>query len=963
MNTYKQRSLDSSMVLCYILYSFTIILPTSGFSLRNCLVEAPFNYSGDLTIFCYKMGFLTVPSKLPSSVVKLVISFNYISEIKEGDLSSLTRLMYLNVSNNHISHIHEGAFRNSGNLEELNLSRNRLRNVSGSWLWGLHKLSVLRLDGNTIEHIEPKVFTMLEHLQVLNLTNNKLQSMEKLQLAFTSTTLHELYVGMNDFVIFKSSNLSTTALKMLDLSGNPLTKFQIAENIFPALEYLDLSYCGHRGHLDWLIQNVTMLKSVTTLKLDGVHISGDTIAAILGTFKATLNKLRMNNITTIKPEHLFDDACSDALKAVHFGENNISYLTKHMIMPCSLLQQLDLSSNAIHHISQDTFTNFTQLVSLHLQHNRITSLNGAFKGIPVLELLDLSTNKIEKLTCSDFDQLVNLKKLYLYSNKIASVSACLFKDLRNLHDLKLGTNRLMTVTKSFSEVLPNLQYLQLRNNKISTIHRGTFGNLSSLKALDVVDNQISEIEENAFAGLTNLTWLSIASNKLTENTIKNPNIFSGLFKLQELNLYSNYLSFDTQHLQFPPFVHLKSLKTLAINSQRHHGLNFFPSNLLEGLKSLKVFYAGNLNIRYLLPNTFNYTPNLSHLDLTRNMLDNSSLSPQVFHPIPKLTTLILSRSRLQSLDFLIKANLSRLSILRASGNQISSVNKTLIKSIPKLQVLDLQNNTFPCDCTSAWFIDWSLKYNLTQVLYLNQYICHYPSAMRKKSLVDFNTESCMVDYDFICFLCSSLVVLFTVAASFIYNFLKWHLVYTYYLFLALLHDRKRKQRTQQQQFGFQYDAFISYNVHDEPWVMEELLPNLEGKQGWRLCLHHRDFQPGKSITDNIVDGIYNSRKTICVITHNYLRSNWCTQEIQVARFRLFDERKDVLILIFLEDIPTRYISPYYQMKKLVKKQTYLRWPKAGDDTRVFWQKVNMAMETKETPDEERRDLSGHDNGC
>ncbi|KAL7891684.1 hypothetical protein AOLI_G00011600 [Acnodon oligacanthus] len=228
-----------------------------------------------------------------------------------------------------------------------------------------------------------------------------------------------------------------------------------------------------------------------------------------------------------------------------------------------------------------------------------------------------------------------------------------------------------------------------------------------------------------------------------------------------------------------------------------------------------------------------------------------------------------------------------------------------------------------------------------QVLYLNKYICNYPSAMSKNSLEDFNTESCIVDYNFICFLCSSLIVAFTLVVSFVYSFLRWHLVYTYYLFLALLHDRKRKQ-----QHGFQYDALISYNAQDEPWVMEELRPNLEANQGWRLCLHHRDFQPGRSITDNIIDGIYNSRKTICLITQNYLRSNWFSQEIQVATFRLFDERKDVLILIFLEDIPTRHLSLYYRMKKLVKQQTYLCWPKAGEDTRMFWQKVKMAMETK-----------------
>ncbi|KAL6470286.1 hypothetical protein MHYP_G00214050 [Metynnis hypsauchen] len=160
------------------------------------------------------------------------------------------------------------------------------------------------------------------------------------------------------------------------------------------------------------------------------------------------------------------------------------------------------------------------------------------------------------------------------------------------------------------------------------------------------------------------------------------------------------------------------------------------------------------------------------------------------------------------------------------------------------------------------------------------------------------------------------------------------------------------------QHEFQYDAFISYNAQDEPWVVEELVPNLEDEQGWRLCLHYRDFEPGRPILDNIMDGIYSSRKTICLITHNYLRSNWCSKEIQMANFRLFNDQKDVLILVFLEDIPTCHLSPYYQMRKLVKKKTYLKWPKPGDDARVFWQKLRLALETKEDPDKQNIILSG-----
>ncbi|XP_039677455.1 toll-like receptor 13 isoform X2 [Perca fluviatilis] len=133
------------------------------------------------------------------------------------------------------------------------------------------------------------------------------------------------------------------------------------------------------------------------------------------------------------------------------------------------------------------------------------------------------------------------------------------------------------------------------------------------------------------------------------------------------------------------------------------------------------------------------------------------------------------------------------------------------------------------------------------------------------------------------------------------------------------------------------------------WVYEEMLPVLEGEQGWRLCLHHRDFEPGRPIVENITDAIYGSRKTICVISRHYLQSEWCSREIQMASYRLFDEQDDVLILLFMEDIPARELSLYYRMRSLVKRRTYLSWPQAGQHTGVFWQNIRRALMTPGSP--------------
>ncbi|KAI5620185.1 toll-like receptor 22, partial [Silurus asotus] len=942
----------SLALLCMCISVFQV----STFSLTNCTISGALNSMQNLKVFCYKMGFRTVPSPIPRKVRYLDISFNLISNIKVEDFEDLWNLRYLNLSNSNVSWIQDGTSEHFPNLINFNLANNKLKRVSEGLLNGLVNLQVLRLDGNRIESIDTFAFDSLQKIKVLNLSKNNLQQIANVKPVLLSTGLEELFIGKNNLEVFTSSDLSRTALslKKIVFSHNPLTKFEISENIFPNLTFLDISHCGQNRRMLWNITDKSFLNSVTALNLTAVQIPEESITTVLhNTSWDSLIKLRISELKWIKAETLTQYACLPGLKVLRLHRNKISNVTAQMLAPCSNLTELDFGDNEISQIS--ALKELTQLRVLHLQINKLTKVENAFRDLPMLEFLDLSRNRISTLTCSDFANLTQLISLYLYSNTISKLPSCIFKDLNNLENLRLGSNKILTLGMAFKNKLPSLKVLQLTYNKLSKIYKKSFNGLSNLRTLDLGDNQIFEIEAYAFSELQNLTELKLSSNRITDKTIRDPAVFSGMPNLKSLELYSNVISFVEDVLQMPPFGNLGSLEILTIHSQRR-GIEKMPSNLLQGLTSLKMFYGGSMNLNYLHPDTFTSTPKLWFLELSKNAFaDDGAITAEVFHPIPKLSKLIISRSQIHSLNFLINANLTRLSVLRASENTLDVINQTLIQSLPQLKFFDLKKNTFTCDCNNWFFINWALQSNYTQVIYLNTYTCSYPLSLRSKSILDLNTESCNVNLDFIMFLCSLIVVMLTLLVSFVYQFLHWHVLYAYYLFIAFLYDSKKKQ-----QHGFTYDAFISYNAQDEPWVVKELLPNLEDEQGWRLCLHHRDFEPGRSIIDNIMDGIYSSRKTICLITYNYLKSTWCSKEIQMANFRLFDEQKDVLILIFLEDIPTHQLSPYYRMRKLVKKKTYLKWPKRGEDTRVFWQKLRMALETKEGPEEEKALLSGQE---
>jgi hypothetical protein len=81
---------------------------------------------------------------------------------------------------------------------------------------------------------------------------------------------------------------------------------------------------------------------------------------------------------------------------------------------------------------------------------------------------------------------------------------------------------------------------------------------------------------------------------------------------------------------------------------------------------------------------------------------------------------------------------------------------------------------------------------------------------------------------------------------------------------------------------YKYDVFISYSHADEKWVMDTLLPRLEGA-GLRVCIDYRDFIAGKAALLNMQDVAKNSRHTVLVLTPAWVESEWTLYESLLIR--------------------------------------------------------------------------------
>lgn len=76
---------------------------------------------------------------------------------------------------------------------------------------------------------------------------------------------------------------------------------------------------------------------------------------------------------------------------------------------------------------------------------------------------------------------------------------------------------------------------------------------------------------------------------------------------------------------------------------------------------------------------------------------------------------------------------------------------------------------------------------------------------------------------------------------------------------------------------FPSDVFISYSSKDRAWVHDELLSRLE-KANLQVCVDDRDFEPGAPSVTEMERAVKTSRKTILVLTPNYLKSAWAEFE-------------------------------------------------------------------------------------
>ncbi|XP_013401749.1 toll-like receptor Tollo isoform X5 [Lingula anatina] len=168
-----------------------------------------------------------------------------------------------------------------------------------------------------------------------------------------------------------------------------------------------------------------------------------------------------------------------------------------------------------------------------------------------------------------------------------------------------------------------------------------------------------------------------------------------------------------------------------------------------------------------------------------------------------------------------------------------------------------------------------------------------------------------------------------------------------------------------------YDAFVSFKgrTEDEAFVYRTLALRLENEMNFKLCLHDRDFIPGEYISDQIIDAIDNSRRTILILSPDYCNSEWTKFEYHRAREEMLRNKTRIIPIMYKDISSIEDIDP--TLNELLRSITYITWPgfasdvankhelEAIDDKKArkeeerrqkeeerFWRKVHLTMPKK-----------------
>ena len=742
------------------------------------------------------------------------------------------RTSNLSLNGNVLHKIPSNAFRNLKNLVWLDLSDSQIYHLESGAFKNLSRLKFLRLRNNYLcernGSYAEDVFTPLAHtLQWLDISGN-LRNIPKKKMSYPSKSLSVLH--------------SLKVLKLDCISGEKLGK---EFKTLSSLEELDFSQGIQAEYVpDDMFQSIygLHLKKLNLTNLNVNRISGCVFSRLVSLKNLDLSHNRRLVSNVVHVAHRLRNTSIEEL-----------YLTSTCLGINNALEGILANLNGTH------------VRVLALDQNEIHEVQSLFSRLPHIEILMLANNGIQATKIFDYFKDIyeakNLKKLDFNNQKFLLQSSCksyvsikksnVSTTVSKLNDFNFcdyGTSCLVVWP-------PKLEWLGASNigASLPAVPNTTFWNNGSMKYLVVSNNRIEAFPNYLQCGVLSKNIISTieyidGSNcdiKCVSKDIAGNCTFSVKFangSHNKIGLLEGDCNKDPKK-DFLAFI--KKFPTAEIFDASYNEISFLPDDpdIFEAAINIRVLIASNNKLSSLKPANLSKLVSLEYLDLSHN----------------KFRT-----------------------ISSATRRMLDDLDKKLYRRKSLHLSLNFLGNPLLCTCKDLQLIEWLTitKFNFTN---RDQYTCTYQDGslvkMSDKLFYGLELECNDNNWLIVSSACLAVHYLLVTIASIWYR-------YRHYFRYFLLKIRMRQERLDAvlgRNEEYKYDAFISCTREGAKWIKRHFIDRFENdKLQLKFCIAQRDFLVGKTIIDNIMDTISQSRKTILLVDETFINSKWCQEELLLS---------------------------------------------------------------------------------
>ncbi|EEB11359.1 toll, putative [Pediculus humanus corporis] len=899
---------------------------------------------------------------------ELYLQNNSINVLAPGLFNDLTQLIVLDLSRNELTSewVNSATFTGMLHLVVLDVSYNRISKLEPSLFRDLYRLQILKLEGNVIESIPENTFSSLYNLHTLILSNNRLSVIE----SYTFSGLYVLSLlslDNNDIESIDPQALkNSSSLQDLHLNGNKLLEVPLVLSDVPLLKTLDLG----ENH----ITNIANSTFGQMQHMYGLRLTENNIGNISKGIFDKMSSLKILNLSRNKIQKVEPGAFDNNVKlqAIRLDGNYLSDIGGLFAKLPNLIW-LNISDNRLEWFDYALIPTGLQWLDIHA--NRITELGNYFEIESHLRLstFDASANKLTEITGSAIPDSVEL--LFLNDNLISKVQSYTFFKKPNLTRVDLYGNKITSLNPNSlrisavpaDKLLPEfyiggnpyecdctMEWLQKSNQENRARNQPKLMDLESIYCKLMYNRGRSyiplvEVESSRFLcqyefhcfALCHCCDFDACDCKMTcpnNCTCYHDQSWSANVVDCTAKGYVNAL---------PERIPMDATQLYLDGND----LQAIGSHAFIGRKKLKILYMNSSNIEIIHNRTFNGLKELELLRLDNNNLQE--LNGQEFEGLENLRQLYLQNNKIVSINNDTFLPLRHLEILRLDNNKIKYFAVWHLS--PSLTSVSLSNNHWSCECEyTDRFREW-IETSRKTITDLSSIKCMKPTNRTDVFEIGFfivndNSTSCeiepiientinMTDHiqDYLPLLVATMTAFLTIIVVILVIFLyrQEMRVWFYSRFgVRLFYKSTELDRDDRDKL---FDAFVSYSSKDEAWVAEELAPMLEhGDPSYKLCLHYRDFPVNAFIADTIVQAVESSRRTIMVLSENFIKSEWCRFEFKSAHHQVLRDRRKRLIVVLLGEVPQKDLDP--DIRLYLKTNTYLQW---GD--KLFWEKLRFAL--------------------